>query len=263
MLPLVLFGLIQLHLGLLRRVGSAGPATGRPEPYASFYPRQAMKDLLVSAAGAIALFSVATLAALEDSGPASPEAGSFVPKPEWYFYAHFELLKFLPADWQILGTFVLPNLLILLLLLLPFLDRSPERAFTRRKFMNTVGLLGVLGVVGLTGLGIANSAAERAAAEAAAAEATGQAGGKILDPIARGRELFRSKRHECSKCHTVQGEGGDKGPDLSHVGRRLRSDFFKPWIRRPANFNLDSEMPAFEGTEQELDDITQFLQSLK
>ena len=140
---LVLFGLIQLHLGLLQRVGSAGPATGRPEPYASFYPRQAMKDLLVSAAGAIALFSVATLVALEDSGPASPEAGSFVPKPEWYFYSHFELLKFLPADWQILGTFVLPNLLILLLLLLPFLDRSPERAFTRRKFMNTVGLLGL------------------------------------------------------------------------------------------------------------------------
>ncbi len=259
-LPLVLFGLISLHLGLLQKVGSAGPVAGRPEPYHSFYPRQATRDLLASVAGAAALFLVAALVSFEDSGPSAPEAGGFVPRPEWYFYAHFELLRLLPADLPLLGTFILPNLLIGGLLVLPFLDRNPERSFARRKVMTSIGVLGVVSFVVLTAVGIESASAEAAAIRAAAAEAGGDTG---LDPIARGRALFASKRHDCIKCHTIEGRGGDKGPDLTHVGKRLRADYLKPWIRRPTNFKPDTEMPAFEGSEQELDDIAQFLRSLK
>ena len=64
-------------------------------------------------------------------------------------------------------------------------------------------------------------------------------------------------------CHMVHGEGGDLGPDLTRVGRRLRPDFIKPFIRRPMSFNPDTDMPPFEGTERELDDLTRYLRSLK
>ncbi|MFQ5507019.1 MAG: cytochrome bc complex cytochrome b subunit, partial [Planctomycetota bacterium] len=151
-LPLLLVGLLGLHLALLQKAGSAGPLAGSPEPYRSFSPGQLMKDVLVSGAGAVLLFLVATFTSIESSGPASPEAGGFLPKPEWYFYSHFEILKLLPANLQVLGTFVLPNVLIAGALLLPFLDRGPERSFAHRKALNGIGILAVLSIVGLTGI---------------------------------------------------------------------------------------------------------------
>ncbi len=256
-LPLILLGLVGLHLGLLQKAGSAGPLGGSPEPYHSFFPRQATKDMLASVAGAVALFLVAALVTFEDSGPAAPEVSGFLPRPEWYFYAHFELLKLFPADLFILGAFVLPNLVILGVLLLPFLDRGPERSFARRKTMTTIGVLGVGGLVLLTGVGIASAAAERRASLAQSPAVEGE------DPIVRGRALFQLEMHDCVTCHIVNGEGGDIGPDLSDAGLRLRADFMKPMIRRPAVFNPDSEMPPFLGNERELDDIVQYLSSLK
>jgi putative heme-binding domain-containing protein len=37
---------------------------------------------------------------------------------------------------------------------------------------------------------------------------------------ARGRQVFRSEEAACAKCHTVQGEGGAIGPDLSNLVHR-------------------------------------------
>lgn len=207
---------------------------------------------VVSAAGAILLFLVATLAPFTDSGPAAPQAGGYTPRPEWYFQSHFQLLKWawLP---DVVGAFVLPNLVIGGLFLLPFLDRNPERAFGKRKVWNAIGLIGVLAVVGLTAQGIAEEAAEQ--------PATTHEESTDGDPITRGQALFTKMK--CIKCHTIQGEGGDKGPDLSNVARRLRGDFFEPWIRNPRVFKPDTEMPSFEGSERELGAITAYLRSLK
>ena len=51
----------------------------------------------------------------------------------------------------------------------------------------------------------------------------------------------------------------DHGPDLTHVARRLRADFLPQWIRNPGTIDPETEMPAFEGTEDELEDVVQFL----
>ena len=85
---------------------------------------QALKDVLVAAAGALALLVTAALWSFDAPVPNDPAAGEFVPRPEWYFYAHFELLKLIPGNLQILGTFVLPNLLLGALVFLPFVDRG-------------------------------------------------------------------------------------------------------------------------------------------
>jgi len=248
-LPVVLLGIVALHLGILQRVGSAGPTRGSSEPTRPFFPSQMVKDTVAAAAGALALFLVAALTAYHQTGPADPASSDFVPRPEWYFLAHYEILRYLPGDWQILGTFVLPNLLLGALVLLPFFDRKPERSLARRKIAVGAGIVTCLAIVVLTGLGIASAPDKRSATA------------DDRDPVARGRELFHEKR--CDTCHSIGGEGGDKGPALDLVGRRLRPDFLTEWIRNPQRIDPTTEMPPFEGTEEELQAVVSYLLTLE
>jgi len=246
-LPLITAGLIAVHLSMLRKVGSAGPTSGSGEPYRSFHPYQTYKDALVALAGTAALCLIAATWTPAETGPADPTNSSFVPRPEWYFLAHYQLLKYLPAGWQIGGTVVLPTIVLALLLLLPFLDRNPKRAFRRRWVALVAGGLGCAAVVVLTGLGLAGTPPIEGAESR-------------QDPVAHGKTLFDEKK--CIQCHTIGGEGGEKGPDLSHVGRRLRRDYLADWIRSPQRFKPATEMPAFEGSAEELQAIVDYLMSL-
>ena len=249
-LPLVFFGLTGLHLALLQKVGSAGPLQGSPEPYHKFFPKQLLKDLLVAALGALLLFVVAWLMPPVDSGPADPGATGFVPRPEWYFFAHYEILRMLPSGWQLLGTFVLPTAAGGALALLPLLDRKGSKLLPGRLRV-TIGILTILGVVGLTVTGLIVESSEKPKSNAI-----------VGDPIAAGKKLFHTKK--CTKCHSIgTEEGGDKGPNLARVARRIRADYFKPWIRKPQTYLPDTEMPRFEGSEEELDAIVRYLKTLK
>jgi len=252
-LPLVFLALVALHLGMLQRVGSAGPTSGPREPIRPFFPTQVYKDVLVAAAGAAALFLTAGLLTATDTGPANPAAGDFVPRPEWFFLAHYEILRVLPGKWQILGTFVLPNALLGLLVVLPFIDRGTERSPRRRKFATIAGLAVCAVLIGLTIKGVASAPHTAGKTDAAS----------TMSPAQRGRALFVEKK--CVTCHSIEGlsETGTKGPNLTHVASRIRSDYFPQWIRNPRNFKPTTEMPAFEGSEDELSSIVEYLLTLK
>lgn len=251
-LPLVLVGLLALHLGILQRVGSAGPLSGPSGTTRPFFPGQAVKDVIVAAVGSLALLLTAGLLAVDDSGPADPAASNFVPRPEWFFLSHYQILKYLPGDWQIIGTFILPNALLAVLVLLPFMDRGEHRTFARRKLATVGGAIVCVAIVGLTIQGIATAPTH---------ESPDGKRASSLDPIERGGELFRDKL--CANCHKINGQGGEQGPDLSRVGGRLRSDYLSSWIRNPRQFKPTTEMPAFEGTQDELDAIVEYLLSLE
>ena len=248
-LPLALVGLLGLHLAILQRVGSAGPVSGSPRPHRSFYPHQVLRDVLVAAGGTLVLFLVAWLVAYPETGPANPSPGDYVPRPEWFFLAHYEILKLIPGDYWIVGTFVLPNLLLLALVLLPFVDRRPQRGFRERPVAITCGAVVCLTLVGLTAWGVADVSSVPSTSETR------------KDPVAWGAELFEER--ECSRCHSIAGRGGDKGPALDFVSRRLRADYLPAWIRRPQTFRPDTEMPAFDGTEEQLNAIVAYLSTLE
>ena len=252
-LPLVFAALVSLHLRLLKKAGSAGPLTGPAEPYRPLFPSQAFRNVVASAVGATALLATAALVGFEETGPASRSPGSFVPRPEWYFMGHYELLRILPSGLQLLGTFVIPNGLLVLLLLLPFLDRGADRSFGRRRLQIILGVLAILGLAALTVKGIA-SVPEVTAEPAASGE-------RPADPVAWGRELFTAR--ECRTCHVIGDEGGTTGPDLSFVGRRLQPDWLPAWIRNPKAYKPTTEMPAFEGSEEELKALVAYLLTLK
>jgi ubiquinol-cytochrome c reductase cytochrome b subunit len=74
------------------------------------------------------------------------------------------------------------------------------------------------------------------------------------DTERRGADLFVSK--SCFACHAVDGAGGRRGPDLSHVAARMNRDQITARIATGGG-----GMPAFAGslTPSELDDLTAFL----
>ena len=74
-------------------------------------------------------------------GPkADPTTTTYTPRPEWYFFFLFELLRVIkPPALVPLATIGVPTICMILLFLLPFYDRGPERRPERRPIATTAG----------------------------------------------------------------------------------------------------------------------------
>ncbi len=155
-LPWIAFGLVGVHLFLVRYYGSSGlpkntseeMKTGKP-----FFPDQVFEDVV----GMFILFVVLACAALFAEVPlekvADPTNANYDPRPEWYFLFLFQLLKYFQGPFEILGTFIIPTVGMLLLLFLPFLDRSERKVLWKRPIALIVTTVSVVAIVGLTILG--------------------------------------------------------------------------------------------------------------
>src|SRR5438552_12694385 len=82
---------------------------------------------------------------------ADPGTTNFVPRPDWYFYFLFYLLRiFKWPDSVILGTVGIPTIALILLLALPFIDLRRERRLLRRPVAVIASILVVLSMGVLT-----------------------------------------------------------------------------------------------------------------
>ncbi|MEE9199614.1 MAG: c-type cytochrome, partial [Dehalococcoidia bacterium] len=94
----------------------------------------------------------------------------------------------------------------------------------------------------------------------------------------RGEELFRSSNVGCLTCHTVSGEGGIRGPDLTHVasqaGERVPGLAAEQYLLEKVGagasyqYNVPEYVPmmpefAKRLTEEQLQDVVAFLLSLE
>jgi ubiquinol-cytochrome c reductase cytochrome b subunit len=122
--------------------------TGKP-----FYPDQVFEDVV----GMLIIFAILASLALFVSVPledvADPTNADYDPRPEWYFLFLFQLLKYFQGPFEVIGTFVIPTVGMLLLLFLPFLDRSERAVLWKRPIALTVTSVSVVGIVTLTILG--------------------------------------------------------------------------------------------------------------
>ncbi|MGA2395248.1 MAG: cytochrome b N-terminal domain-containing protein, partial [Candidatus Lustribacter sp.] len=141
--PAVLVLLVGMHLMIFRHNGSAGaPIDEMPKlKPGRFWPDQMFMDTIVSFAMFIIVFALAVISPVPLDAKADPNNTQFVPYPAWYFLALFSLLDVVgsihapEAVIDILGlcaTIVIPTLLIVLLIALPFIDRNPSRRLSRR-----------------------------------------------------------------------------------------------------------------------------------
>lgn len=119
-----------------------------------FFPDTLFKDAIMALAVFLILVALAYFigAPLEDR--ANPADTNYTPRPEWYFLFLFQLLKYFPGKLEFLGVVVLPTIVIVLLLGLPLLDRSPKRHFMNRGWVTGILVVGVIGIVTLSVLSI-------------------------------------------------------------------------------------------------------------
>ena len=95
-------------------------------------------------------------------GPkADPTTTTYVPRPEWYFFFLFEVLRVIkPPELVPFATIGVPTICMILLFLLPFIDRGPERRPERRPIATIAGILVIAAMGYLTYLGAGGRLAE-------------------------------------------------------------------------------------------------------
>lgn len=115
-----------------------------------FFPDILFKDAVVSLVIFLVLVALAYFVGAPLEPRADPADTSYTPRPEWYFLFLFQLLKYFPGSLEVIGVFIIPSIAILLLILLPLIDRSPKRHFLRRPVIFGATILSVLGILTLT-----------------------------------------------------------------------------------------------------------------
>ncbi len=234
-LPGLLVAIVAGHLVLMRRQGISGPVRPREGTAFRFYPQQAARDVVV------ALVVLAALAALAWRGtppleaPADPTGANYVPRPEWYFLALFQMLKYFPGRLEVVGAMIVPGLVAGGLALLPWLDGGPARDPRRRPLVMLATALGVCGVVTLTALGWR----DKPASPAPDAWTMREIGGRTF-----------AAAQQCSRCHSdtgladpIEGTQVSRGPDWL-VGHVTDPEMIAPGLREPPTAISEREAAA-------------------
>jgi menaquinol-cytochrome c reductase cytochrome b/c subunit len=222
-----------------------------------FFPYAVVKDLLIASLAVGIVIALAIWQRVDVGEPVNPATTDYVPRPEWYFFFLFELLRIFKGQNDltpvIMATFIIPNLMMALLILLPFYDRSPERRIWRRPIALITAAATIFFLGYLTNLGAH-------APEGIGAGQSLQLSGLEEDPAAQaGSELFVA--NGCTSCHMVAGVGAPgPGPNLSNEGSRGHPpEFYEGFLKDPPG-NI---MPNFTGfTPEQYMQLGTFLSGL-
>ncbi len=195
---------------------------------------------------------------------ADPGTTSFVPRPDWYFYFLFYLLRiFKWPDSVILGTVGIPTIIMVLMLALPFVDMRRERRLSRRPVAVVITILTVIAMGTLTYKGA--TARESLASETAAAVPTWIKKQQLPQNAVPGARLFAVSG--CLTCHTYLGTGSSNlgAPDLSAEGSKGRGLQFQiNHLKCPSCVTPGSPMPPFASLgEDNIRKIAIFLEASK
>jgi menaquinol-cytochrome c reductase cytochrome b/c subunit len=198
--------------------------------------------------------------------PADSGTINFVPRPDWYFYFLFYLLRiFKWPETVVIGTVGLPTVLLIILIAVPFIDTRRERRLSRRPVAVVASILVVLSMGVLTYKGAT-------AKEALGSELVGHVptwakkqGFTGNQQAVAGAKLFAVAG--CLNCHTYAGDGGHNlgAPDLSAEGAKSKGIAFQiAHLKCPACVNPGSPMPSFAGLgDARLKQIAAFLEASK
>ncbi len=234
-LPMIVGLLLVGHLFLVVWHGISEPpkrhevakgAKGKGQP---FFPDSVFKDVVV----AFLVFCVLLFLAYRIRVPleevADPTDSTYNPRPEWYFLFLFQALKFFPGRLEAVAAVLLPCLAILMLLLVPFLDRKPERHPLDRPAWTALALMVISGIAWLAWVG---------------------ARGPLVNPVVKqdplvlaGQRLYRELK--CAYCHRIHGQGGTVGPELDKAAGTKTERWLWDHFRDPQAVNPGSVMPKF------------------
>ena len=269
LVPALIFLFVALHLRLVLRHGISEPPTaGQPvdpktyrQEYATsleksghpFWPDGAWRDF---AFGTGLIVAIALLAVLVGppvlDKPPDPSVLNADPRPDWYLLWYFAVLALIPPRLEGYVMVLAPTVIGILLLMGPLLNNRGERAPSRRPWAIAVVLVSVITIGSLWIAGARSSWSPNFDPVPLTADIVGATSG----PVFTGARLFQAKA--CLNCHLIEGHGGRRGPDLTHIAGELTKNDMTIRI-----VNGGVNMPAFGAMlkPEDIDDLVAFLQT--
>ncbi|MFN4261363.1 MAG: cytochrome b N-terminal domain-containing protein [Gemmataceae bacterium] len=236
-LPGLLILFLTLHLYLVLKKGiSEPPKAGEgvdPKTYDAkyeeelkngvpFFPEAFYRDGVFCALTVLAVVALSIFAG--PSGPDRPPDPALIPaspRPDWYFLWLFALLALSPPKLETLIILLMPIVVGIILVALPFIGGKGERHPSRRPgaVLLVILLAAVLGVLSYLGV----VAPWSPHMEAWSGDPIPPAMIEDRPPLElMGAVVFQNK--QCRNCHALDGIGGQRGPDLTYVGTLLTKD---------------------------------------
>jgi mono/diheme cytochrome c family protein len=192
---------------------------------------------------------------------ADPTDTAYIPRPEWYFMALFEMLKYFPGYLEWVGVVVVPGILVALLVLAPWVSRGHERRALKRPIGMAVMSLVLIAGVGLTFRAYQGTPPTKVV----------EHGVVLTSQQLRGRQII--EQQGCRSCHVINGEGGPaegtdqskKGPALDGISGRLTTADVHTFVEKPKAVNPDATMKPFIPplSHEDVEAVTQYLLTLE
>jgi menaquinol-cytochrome c reductase cytochrome b/c subunit len=211
-----------------------------------FFPYAVMKDSTMALIVVLVIVLLAIVLGAEQGPKADPTTTTYTPRPDWYFFFLFEVLRVIKPPYLVpLATIGIPTIAMVLLFLLPFYDRGAERRPERRPIAMAALGLTVVAMAYLTYAG-------------ANAGPPTEIEMEVPPQYEAGKEVVAQTA--CLACHKIGESGnGTLAPDLTHIGSRIpRSAILRSLKAGPGI------MPSFNDLgNKKLNEVADFLAYLK
>jgi menaquinol-cytochrome c reductase cytochrome b/c subunit len=224
-----------------------------------FFPYAVLKDSVMALIVALVIVAMSIIFGAEQGPKADPTTTTYVPRPEWYFFFLFEVLRVIkPPELVPIATVGIPTLCMVLLLLLPFYDRNPERRPERRPVAMTAGILTIIAMAYLTFLGASAGSPTEIDIEALDPPPAIANDPAALEEFEFGAQV--AAQSGCLACHKFGENGNDgPGPELTEIGAKLPAQAIERTLVNPSGV-----MPEY-GTlpPEKFNALVEFLASLQ
>src|ERR1700758_377811 len=201
-----------------------------------FFPYSVSHDAVMACIVMAVIIFLALMFGAELGPKADPTTTTYVPRPDWYFFFLFEVLRVMRnvPKFTPMATIGVPTICMILLFLLPFYDRSSERRIERRPIALAAGIATIAAMAYLTysgaNTGSPNSVDMAPPASLTGAERTAFVQGELV-----------VGQSGCLACHVIGSNGNNgPGPVLTHVGALLPPQAIASTLRNPT-----PPMPSF------------------
>jgi ubiquinol-cytochrome c reductase cytochrome b subunit/menaquinol-cytochrome c reductase cytochrome b/c subunit len=223
-----------------------------------FYPYAVAKDSIMALIVVLVIIFLSLMFGAELGPKADPTTTTYVPRPDWYFFFLFEVLRVMKnvPKFTPMATIGVPTICMILLFLLPFYDRSPERRIERRPIALAAGLATIMAMAFLTYSGANTGSPNEVDLKPPSSLTSQQAA------VFHAGELVVGQSG-CLACHVIGDNGNNgPGPPLTHVGAKLPPAAIASTLRNPT-----APMPSFkdlaQNQPQKFSNLVSFLSMLQ
>jgi ubiquinol-cytochrome c reductase cytochrome b subunit/menaquinol-cytochrome c reductase cytochrome b/c subunit len=207
-----------------------------------FFPYAVAKDSVMAAIVLLVIIFLALMFGAEMGPKVDPTTTTYVPRPDWYFFFLFEVLRVMKnvPKFTPMATIGVPTICMILLFLLPFYDRSPERRIERRPVALAAGLATIIAIAFLTYSGADTGSPNSVDMPPPASLTASQKSTFLAGELVVGQS-------GCLACHVIGANGNNgPGPPLTHVGSKLPTAAIASTLINPT-----APMPSFKNLAQQ------------